>query len=148
MLELYARAQAARARSQLLAAQLHAARAKVHESLASLQAARDRAERIHELWLAACPERERLRYSATARLQARLATMPVIEQAKGIVMAQFDWTPAEAFDALRRASQRENIKLRDLAARIVATTARAEPAQPLPGRSPVAAHRHSRRAAG
>jgi AmiR/NasT family two-component response regulator len=37
---------------------------------------------------AAPPERETLRRSELARMQAQLATMPVIEQAKGIIMAQ------------------------------------------------------------
>ena len=53
-----------------------------------------------------------------------MASMPVIEQAKGIIMARYGWSENQAFDALRRASQRENIKVRDLAASIVAQTAR------------------------
>jgi hypothetical protein len=63
---------------------------------------------------------ERLRRPEYARLQARLETMPVIEQAKGIIMAQSRLGEGEAFDMLRRASQRSNIPVRDLAARIVA----------------------------
>lgn len=44
----------------------------------------------------------------------------VIEQAKGVLMARStDISPDEAFDLLRRASQRENVKLRDIAQRIV-----------------------------
>jgi hypothetical protein len=68
--------------------------------------------------------RDLLQRSEYARLLARLATMPVIEQAKGIIMAQSRCGEADAFDILRRASQRSNVPLRDLAARIVATTAR------------------------
>ena len=45
--------------------------------------------------------------------------MPVIEQAKGVIMAQRGCGPEEAFDLLRRASQRTNIKLHALAAQIV-----------------------------
>lgn len=60
--------------------------------------------------------------SEYARLLARLDTMPVIEQAKGIVMAQSRCTPDEAFDLLRRASQRSSVPVRDLAAKIVAGT--------------------------
>ena len=45
--------------------------------------------------------------------------MPVIEQAKGIVMAQQRCGPEEAFDVLRRASQRTNVKLHVLAEQIV-----------------------------
>lgn len=39
---------------------------------------------------------------AAARLMARLDTMPVIEQAKGIVMEREGCGPDEAFDVLRR----------------------------------------------
>jgi len=63
--------------------------------------------------------REMLRHSAYARLQARQETLAVIEQAKGIIMAQQRCGPDEAFDLLRRASQRVNIKLHVLAAQIV-----------------------------
>ena len=45
--------------------------------------------------------------------------MPVIEQAKGILMAQHGSGPEEAFDLLRRASQRFNVPVRVLAARLV-----------------------------
>jgi len=64
-------------------------------------------------------QREILHASAFARLQARLETMPVIEQAKGILMAQQRCGPDEAFDLLRRASQRANVKVSALAAHIV-----------------------------
>ena len=46
-------------------------------------------------------------------------TMPVIEQAKSILMAQQRCGPDEAFDLLRRASQRFNVPVRVLAARLV-----------------------------
>ena len=65
------------------------------------------------------PRREVLHDSAFARLQAQLETMPVIEQAKGILMAQYRCRPEEAFDLLRRASQRANVKVSALAAQIV-----------------------------
>ena len=71
--------------------------------------------------------RERLYHSAYARLEARLETMPVIEQAKGIVMAQTGCTAEQAFDMLRQASQRSNIKVRDLAEDIVGRAAAAGP---------------------
>ena len=60
---------------------------------------------------------------AYERLKAQLRTMPVIEQAKGIVMAQERCGPEEAFDLLRRASQRTNIKVYVLSAQIVAHVA-------------------------
>jgi len=67
--------------------------------------------------------RELLRRSALLRLLARLATMPVIEQAKGIIMAQSHCGEREAFGMLRRASQRSNVAVHELATRIVAQAA-------------------------
>jgi hypothetical protein len=60
-----------------------------------------------------------LEVSPLVRMKARLATMPVIEQAKGILIAQAGCSPDDAFDLLRRASQRSNVPIRDLAARLV-----------------------------
>jgi GAF domain-containing protein len=53
--------------------------------------------------------------------------MPVIEQAKGILMAQHGCGPDEAFDLLRRASQRFNVPVRVLAARLVHSVQRPGP---------------------
>jgi hypothetical protein len=127
--DIYAQALATRQQSELLAGQLRAVQHELKENWQQIQAAWARAEQVRALWLSARMHPDRLRYSAYARLQARLASMPVIEQAKGIIMAQCGWPEEQAFDALRRASQRENVKLRDLAAAIVARTAYAAPAQ-------------------
>jgi ANTAR domain len=124
---LFAQAQAARERSQLLAGQLQAAKRRTSENWQLIQAAWGETERIRARRLAA--RSDRLRYSAYARLQARLVSMPVIEQAKGIIMAKYGWSEDQAFDALRRASQRENVKVRDLAATIVARAAHPGSAQ-------------------
>jgi GAF domain-containing protein len=68
-----------------------------------------------------------LAYSKNVRLAAQLEealkSRAEIEQAKGILMAQSNLSADEAFNALKRASQRENIKLREIAHRIVAATA-------------------------
>jgi hypothetical protein len=48
-------------------------------------------------------------------LHQALRSQPVIEQAKGLLMAQHGCTPDEAFAMLMQASQRENRKLRDIA---------------------------------
>lgn len=49
-----------------------------------------------------------------------MASRAVIEQAKGVLMAASpDLSADDAFDLLRRSSQRENAKLRDIAARVV-----------------------------
>jgi len=126
---LYAQAAAARKQSQVLAGQLHATQRQVEENWRHIRDAWDRSELIQADRRAARNDPDRLRYSAYARLQARLASMPVIEQAKGIVMAKYGWSEDQAFDALRRASQRENIKVRDLAASIVAQAARSASAR-------------------
>ena len=56
----------------------------------------------------------------TQQLRIALQSRAVIEQAKGMLMAgRTDLRPDDAFDILRRASQRENVKLRDIAQRIV-----------------------------
>ena len=122
--DLYAQADTLRKQSKLLAGQLQATQRKARESWRLIRDAWDRAELIRADRLAARTEPDQLQYSAYARLQARMASMPVIEQAKGIIMARYGWSENQAFDALRRASQRENIKVRDLAASIVAQTAR------------------------
>jgi GAF domain-containing protein len=56
----------------------------------------------------------------TQQLNEALRSRAVIEQAKGMLMSRSPHLDAEAaFDVLRRASQRENLKVRDLALRIV-----------------------------
>jgi len=121
--DLCAQAQAARERSVLLAERLQESQRVARENWQLIRDAWVRAELIQADRQAARTEPDRLRYSAYARLQAKLASLPVIEQAKGIIMAQYGWTEDQAFDALRRVSQRENIKVRDLAISIVARAA-------------------------
>lgn len=54
------------------------------------------------------------------QLQQAMESRAEIEQAKGMLMARSAGLSAdEAFDLLRRASQRENVKLREIARRIV-----------------------------
>ncbi|CAL9511789.1 ANTAR domain-containing protein [Streptomyces sp. enrichment culture] len=59
--------------------------------------------------------------AATVReqLTEAMRTRDLIGQATGILMERLDIDAAGAFDSLVRASQRENVKLRDLARRIV-----------------------------
>ena len=54
-------------------------------------------------------------------LEAALDTRGVIDQAKGILMERFKLTPDAAFQALTRVSMESNTKVRDVAARFVAT---------------------------
>jgi ANTAR domain len=51
---------------------------------------------------------------------ARLETLPRIEQAKGIIMAQSGCTDTMAFDVLPQASQRLSIPVRELTVQLVA----------------------------
>jgi GAF domain-containing protein len=66
-------------------------------------------------------------FRATARLAADMAeamrTRAVIEQAKGILIAERGIGPDDAFDILRELSQTTNVKLREVAARLVAARA-------------------------
>jgi AmiR/NasT family two-component response regulator len=55
-------------------------------------------------------------------LKEAMESRAVIEQAKGILMAAQWCGPDEAFELLVAASQRENVKLRDIARRIVSET--------------------------
>jgi AmiR/NasT family two-component response regulator len=56
---------------------------------------------------------------ASARPTGRLETNPMVEQAKGIIMAQQRCGPEEAFDVLRQASQQANVKVTMIAARLI-----------------------------
>jgi GAF domain-containing protein len=52
------------------------------------------------------------------QLHEALSSRDVIGQAKGILMERLQITPEDAFDTLRRSSQRLNIKLREIAERL------------------------------
>jgi len=111
--EVTGRLEAARLEFETQARRFEAARARLQVTLDQVRNGR--------------PQREILHDSAYARLQARLETMPVIEQAKGILMAQHRCGPDEAFDLLRRASQSANVRISVLAARMVEQVASPEP---------------------
>jgi hypothetical protein len=130
--DLYAQAQATRTRSQLLAGELQKSRRRTTENLQLIRDAWDETARIRAQRQASSTDQDLLRRSTYARLQARLESMPVIEQAKGILMAQHGCPEDKAFAVLRQVSQRKNIKVRDLAASIVARTARSAPARRRP----------------
>jgi AmiR/NasT family two-component response regulator len=52
-------------------------------------------------------------------LRAALETRPVIDQAKGMLVAEHGCSPDEAFEMISHASQRENRKVRDVAQAMV-----------------------------
>jgi GAF domain-containing protein len=58
----------------------------------------------------------------TANMRIAMESRAVIEQAKGVLMAQRGVTPEQAFEMLREASQRSNRKLREIAIGIVQGT--------------------------
>jgi GAF domain-containing protein len=94
-----------------------------------------RAERFAEHASPALAVASRLAaYTAlTDQLRASLGSRAAIDQALGVIMARERCNQAEAFGKLRAASQRRNIKLRDLAREIVAQVS-GEPPQPPPFR--------------
>ncbi len=61
------------------------------------------------------------RTEMSAQLQEALASRAVIDQALGIIMAQRRCTADEAFGTLRTVSQNSNIRVRDVATRLVAS---------------------------
>ena len=59
-------------------------------------------------------------YDLSQQLTEAMQSRAVIEHAKGMLMAKSPHlSPDDAFDVLRRAWQRENVKLRAIAQRIV-----------------------------
>ncbi|MEV5434623.1 ANTAR domain-containing protein [Streptomyces sp. NPDC052682] len=91
----------------------------------------ERAERLHVLQ----EEVEQLRHA--------IASRPVIDQARGILMATHGCTSEEAWHILRETSQLSNTKLRTVAAALTAGTKPGGP--PLPGELRAALRRALRR---
>jgi putative methionine-R-sulfoxide reductase with GAF domain len=60
------------------------------------------------------------------QLHAAMSSRSVIDQAMGVIMAQRHCGPEEALNALRRMSNDSNVKLRDLAANLIASLAAAD----------------------
>ena len=63
-------------------------------------------------------------------LEHRLASQPVIQQSKGILIGYFGIDPDAAFDMLRRWSSHTNLKVRDISRILVATAAANPPGDP------------------
>jgi len=61
-----------------------------------------------------------MRAEMSENLQHALASRAVIDQALGIIMGQNRCSADDAFDILRTTSQNRNVKLRDIAAAMVA----------------------------
>jgi GAF domain-containing protein len=65
----------------------------------------------------------RAQHELADQLHTALVSRDTIGQAKGILMTRHNVDADQAFDMLRKSSQRENLKLRDVASQIVATDA-------------------------
>ena len=102
-----------------LSERLPAALEQARLNLEQLDATVERLRITRQLVREGREQRAVLHDSAYARLMARLQSLPLIEQAKGILVAQAGCDPDEAFTLLKAASQRSNVKIRDLAAEIV-----------------------------
>ncbi|MDX3493184.1 ANTAR domain-containing protein [Streptomyces turgidiscabies] len=77
-------------------------------------------------------ERVRRLQTEVQQLQQAIESRPVIDQARGILMAVESCTADEAWDALRDTSQHTNTKLRDVAEAIVTvSTGGPPPAEPV-----------------
>jgi GAF domain-containing protein len=66
-------------------------------------------------------------FDQARNMRVAMESRAVIEQAKGVLMAQRHVDAEQAFEILREASQRYNRKLREIAAGIVESTADARP---------------------
>jgi len=89
---------------------LHAARAAIPHPSSSSAVALERAERL------------RLLEEEVEQLRQALASRPVIDQARGILMATQGCTSEEAWTILRQTSQLSNTKLHAVAAAVTAST--------------------------
>lgn len=69
-------------------------------------------------------------HTENANLRIALTSRSVIDQAIGILIAQQQCSIEDAFALLRQASQSRNMKLRDVAAQIVASAQRRQPDTP------------------
>jgi hypothetical protein len=85
---------------------------RCEQAAARARAVRDQIRRCRS-------QREILRNSPFAGRRAGPGCIPAIEQAKGIVMAEQGCGPEEAFDLLRRASQRAGVRVHVLAVQVV-----------------------------
>jgi GAF domain-containing protein len=66
-------------------------------------------------------------FDQARNMRVAMESRAVIEQAKGVLMAQRHVDAEQAFEILREASQRYNRKLRDIAAGIVESTVETRP---------------------
>jgi len=63
----------------------------------------------------------RMLVEKNAQLETALESRIVIEQAKGVLVERYALAPPEAFELLRRAARTSRMRIRDLAANVVAS---------------------------
>jgi len=114
-------------RANALSQRVLRVRTQLEESMRHLAGSMARLQASRQAIQDSRSDRKMLHDSAYARLEARLATMPAIEQAKGVVIAQTGCDPDEAFELLRKASQRGNVPVRELALAVVARAMSGDP---------------------
>jgi AmiR/NasT family two-component response regulator len=96
-----------------LAAELEVAHRKLRGAEEELRGHRDEIERLTAL---------------TGQLEEAMASRPVIDQAKGVIVAQTGYDPERAFRRLVAVSRHRHVKVRDVARAVVVRAQR-------PGRS-------------
>ena len=96
---------------------------RVTSSPTTVPASEQTIDTIEARETALAPERHELEglRAELAQRKEQLASLPEIEQAKGILMHNFDLSPDDAFALLRRLSQDSNVKLHTVAERVVST---------------------------
>jgi hypothetical protein len=80
--------------------------------------------RRDELHVQEMQRRDDLHAQEMENVREALETRDIIGQAKGVIMAALFCSPDEAFDLIRKQSQRENRKLVDIAVEIAGRTSR------------------------
>lgn len=103
----------------LITERLREAREASADLIVRVKESRDRVDVERRRRLAAGGSREVMRETAYGRLLLRFESQAVIEQAKGVIMAERRCTPDEAFETLKEMSQHRNVRLRLVAAEIV-----------------------------
>ena len=131
---LRAQAEDMRVQSRVTVQRAHATWEQVCAEWRQVEARWRSTEHVRERWLSHAAQHEERLDSASARLQARLTGMRVIEQAKGILMAEYGFTADQASDELRRAALRCQMGVPELAATIVVRMAEVKQRKPESGR--------------
>jgi hypothetical protein len=104
------------------------ARSRIRQVVSVGEGVRDGSGRLAEIrgWLVDLtePKRRSLTTAIDEAVRASARSRAEIEQAKGVLMREYALTAEDAFSLLRRYSQHTNVKLREVATRMVDAVAR------------------------